>query len=149
MSIWPVVTAVAVPYVWVLRVGDQVAGDAIASGMVVGFLLAATFCAFGLLMSTFAASNRTSLAVTFFIFFALAIPTQLPCAATAGWLGELIMRVNPMTAGSHFIKQVTVADHAWGQEADWLIAPLVGAVVLPLAVLLLAGRLRLQGGFAK
>lgn len=148
LSVWPVVAVVAIPYVLILRSGGEVARDAIASGFVVGLLLAITFSAFGLAVSTISASNRVSLAVCFFIFLALLVPTQLPGGATSGWLGELLSRLNPMTAGSHFMKEVTVANDAWGQEAPWLISPVVAALVMPLVTVSMAARMRLQGGLS-
>jgi len=141
--VWPVMMVVAVPYVWALRAGPGLFADAIVAGFVVGSLLTAAFASLGLLVSTFSSANRLSLALSFFIFVVLLAPTQLPLS---GWLGDLIVRVNPVTAGSSFLDKVIVKNHGWGQESALLIAPILAALIATSLAFLVAGRLRLQGG---
>ena len=146
VSVWPVMLIVAVPYMWALRLGTGLFSDAILSGLLVGTLLVAAFASLGLLVSLFSASNRLSLAMTFFIFIVLLAPTQLPLS---GWFGDLIKQVNPMTAGSTFLQRVIVREAAWGDELHLLIAPLVAAVVLTTIAFIAAGRLRLHGSLGR
>jgi ABC-2 type transport system permease protein len=146
VSMWPVLLLVAVPYLWVLREGDSVFVEALLSALVVGTLLVAGFSSLGLLISIFSASNRLSLAVSFFIFVLLLAPTQLPLS---GWFGDLIIQINPMTAGSTFMQRVIVKEHAWGDELHLLIAPAVWALVVSTVAFIAAGRLRLQGSFGR
>jgi len=146
MSVWPVMMVVAVPYVWALRAGAGLFADAIVAGFVVGSLLTAAFASLGLLVSTFSNANRLSLALSFFIFVVLLAPTQLPLS---GWLGDLIVRVNPVTAGSSFLDKVVVKQHGWGQESALLIAPILAALITTSLAFLVAGRLRLQGGIER
>src|SRR5213594_2066239 len=70
-SLWIAAFAITVPYVWFLGRG-------------VGIL---------------STSNRVSLSVSLFALLALFAPTQLPSSAQQGWAGELLLRVNPITAG--------------------------------------------------
>lgn len=145
-SIWPVLILVAIPYVAALKPGAALFTDTIASGFVVGSILTAAFASLGLIVSTFSNSNRLSLALTFFIFVVLLAPTQLPLS---GWLGDRIVQVNPVTAGSSFIDNVITKGHGWGQEADLLIAPVAAAIIATSLAFLIAGRLRLQGGLER
>jgi ABC-2 type transport system permease protein len=146
VSVWPVMLAVAIPYIWALRAGTELFADALLAAAFVGTLLVLAFASLGLLVSIFSTSNRLSLAVTFFIFVVLLAPTQLPLS---GWFGDLIKQVNPMTAGSTFLQRVIVREVAWGDELHLLIAPLVAAVVLTTVAFIAAGRLRLHGGLGK
>jgi len=145
-SLWPVLLIVAVPYIWVLREGEGVFADAMLGTLVVGTLLVTGFASLGLLVSVFSGSNRLSLAVAFFIFVLLLAPTQLPLG---GWFGDLIVQINPMTAGSTFLHRVIVKEHGWGEDLDLLIAPVVWAIAVTAVAFIAAGRLRLQGSFGR
>jgi ABC-2 type transport system permease protein len=146
VTVWPVMLLVALPYLWALRAGTGLFTDALLAALVVGTLLVAAFASLGLLVSMFSASNRLSLAVTFFIFVVLLAPTQLPLS---GWFGDLITQVSPMSAGSTFLQRVIVREHAWGDELHLLIAPLVAALVFTTIAFIAAGRLRLHGSFGR
>ena len=137
---------VAIPYLWALRLGTESVQRRVVSGLLVGTLLVAAFASLGLLVSIFSASNRLSLAVTFFIFIVLLAPTQFPLS---GWFGDLIRQVNPMTAGSTFLQRVIVREAAWGDEWHLLIAPAVAAVLLTAIAFIAAARLRLHGSLGR
>lgn len=147
LSLWIGAMAIAVPYVWFL--GHQVgaAGEAMLIGLVAGTLLAIALTAFGIVVSTLARSNRISLSVSLFVLLALFAPTQLPTGAQQGWAGELLLRVNPVTATLHYIGRVVVDQHAWTRDLSWLVSPLVGAVVLTALAVAVAPRfITLRGG---
>jgi ABC-2 type transport system permease protein len=146
VSVWPVMLVVALPYIWALRAGTGLFADAVLSGLVVGTLLVVAFASLGLIVSIFSASNRLSLAVTFFIFVVLLAPTQLPLS---GWFGDLITQVSPMTAGSEFLQRVIVKEHAWGDDLHLLIAPAAAALIVFAVACVAAGRLRLHGSFGR
>jgi ABC-2 type transport system permease protein len=146
VSVWPVMLVVALPYIWALRAGTGLFADAVLSGLIVGTLLVVAFASLGLIVSIFSASNRLSLAVTFFIFVVLLAPTQLPLS---GWFGDLITQISPMTAGSEFLQRVIVKQHTWGDDLHLLIAPLAAAVILSVVAFVVAGRLRLHGSFGR
>lgn len=149
LTTWPVLMIVSTPYVWALRVGASVSVDAIVAGLVVGTLLAIAFASFGIIVSIFSESNRVSLAVGFIVFLVLMAPTQLPGGATNGWLGNILVQINPVNAGSRFLNRIIVSDHTWGQEANLLIAPAIAAVFVATLAVVLAGRIRLQGGIGR
>ncbi len=143
-SIWPVLMLVAFPYIWVLARGLGIVPETIVVAVLTGSLLTIAFCALGLIVSIFSSSNRLSLAVSFFVFVALAAPTQL---TFKGWLGGLLDRANPVTAAAEYVRGIVVRDHTFGQGLDWLWSPAIAAALGIALVFLLASQLRLRGGF--
>jgi len=146
VSVWPVLVAVAIPYIWALRVGTSLFADAIVAGFIVGSVVTVAFACLGMIVSSVSSSNRVSLAVSFFVFVALVAPTQLPLQ---GWLGDLLIKINPMTSGARFMNRVIVHDHAWDTEASFLISPIMALVIALIVVVVIAGRLRLHGGIGR
>jgi ABC-2 type transport system permease protein len=147
LSLWIGAMAIAVPYVWFLGHEVGAAGEALLIGLVAGTLLAVALTAFGIVVSALARSNRISLSVSLFVLLALFAPTQLPTGAQQGWAGELLLRINPVTATLHYIGRVVVDQHAWTRDLTWLLSPLLGAVVLTALAVAVAPRvITLRGG---
>jgi ABC-2 type transport system permease protein len=147
LSMWVAAFAIAVPYGWFLGRGVGVVGDSIATGLVVGTLLAIFLASLGIVVSIFTASNRVSLSLSLFLLLALFAPTQLPSNAQKGWAGELLLRVNPVTAGEHYVGKILVDHHPWREDASWLLSPVVAAAVFAVAACALGTRfIRLRGG---
>ena len=146
LSLWLVAFAITVPYVWFLGRGIGIVGHAVSAGLVVGTLLTIFLGSLGIVFSVFAGSNRVSLSVSLLLLLALFAPTQLPSSAQKGWAGELLLRVNPITAGEHYVGKIVVDAHPWRDDVSWLISPLVAAVVFAAAAAGLGARLlRLRG----
>jgi len=149
LSLWLGVFVVTIPYVWYLGRGIGVVAEALAAGLVVGTLLAVFLASLGVVVSLFTSSNRVSLSISLFLLLALFAPTQLPSGAQKGWAGELLLRINPISAGEHYIGKIVVSNHGWSEDASWLVSPLVAAIVFAAAVPLLGARfLRLGVGRA-
>lgn len=146
LTVWPVIMLVAVPYVYALRVGGELSIESIAAASMVGSILTVAFASFGMALSTFSDSNRLSLGLSLFVFVVLMAPTQLPLS---GWLGDLMVSVNPVSAGSRFLDRIIVNGHSWGDEATYLIAPIAAMIAGVVVMLLAAGRLRLEGGVGR
>jgi len=147
LSLWLAAYAITVPYAWFLGRGVGIVGDALVTGGVVGTMIAVFLASLGLIVSLFARSNRISLSLSLFLLLALFAPTQLPSNAQQGWAGELLLRMNPITAGEHYVGKILTNGHAWGEDVSWLLSPLVAAVVLPAAALILGSRfMQLRGG---
>src|SRR6185312_6100570 len=100
-------------------------------------LLAVCLAAFGLIVSMFANSNRVALSTSLFALLAVFAPTQLPSNAQRGWAGELLLRIDPVTAGLHYVGKIVTNGHVWSDDVSWLVSPLVAAVVLAIAAPLL------------
>lgn len=128
LTLWIAAYVVTVPYVWFLGRDVGVVPQALAAGALVGTLLALFLCALGGVISIASGSNRMSLSVSLFVLLALYAPSQLPSGAQKGRAGDLLLRVNPMTAGSHFMDSIVVNGHGWGDELSWLASPVVGAL---------------------
>lgn len=148
LSLWLAAFAITIPYVWFLGRGIGVVGDALASGLLVGTLLAVFLVSLGFLISLFSASNRVSLSLGLFLLLALFAPTQLPAGAQRGWAGELLLRVNPITAGEHYVGKILVDGHPWSADVAWLASPAVAASILPLVAVAGSHFVRLGGGTA-
>ena len=143
LTVWPAVLAVTIPYLWVLRAGSELFVDAVIASAIVGALLAIAFSCMGLIVSMFSNSNRLSLAVSFFVFVAMVIPTQL---SLKGWLDDALIQINPMTAGARFMDRLIVNNHTFGQEWTLLLAPVLAALLGLSIAVYLAGHLRLRAG---
>jgi ABC-2 type transport system permease protein len=139
-SLWLAAFAITIPYVWFLGRGVGIVGDALATGALVGTLLAVFLASLGGLVSIFAGSNRVSLSVSLFLLLALFAPTQFPTSAQQGWFGEFLLRANPLTAGEHYVGKVVVDGHAWSQDAFWLTSPIIAAALFALLAALAGAR---------
>jgi ABC-2 type transport system permease protein len=146
LSIWAVAFLVSIPYVWFLARGVGIVGVALAGGLVVGTLLALFVAGLGLLISSLSGSNRVSLSVSLFVLLALFAPTQLPSGAQQGWAGDLFIRIDPFSAGLHYLGKIVVDGHSAGQDISWLLSPVVAAGLAILAALGAARFLTLRGG---
>jgi ABC-2 type transport system permease protein len=147
LSLWLAALVITVPYVWFLGRGVGLVGEALASGFVVGTLVAIFLASFGVLVSVFAASNRVSLSLSLVVLLALFVPTQLPSSAQQGWAGDLLLRLNPLTAAEHYVGKIVTNGHAWSQDVSWLLSPALAAVVFTAAALVAGARFTgLRGG---
>jgi len=149
LSLWAVALVVTVPYLWFLGRGVGLVGDALVTGVVVGTLLAVSLASLGFLISVFASSNRVSLSLSLLLLLALFVPTQLPSAAQQARAGDLLLRLNPITAGEHYVGKVVTSAHPWSEDLSWLVSPFVCAGVFAALALLAGARfVRLGGGAA-
>ena len=146
LSLWAGAFLVTIPYVWYLGRGVGVVGEALAAGLVVGTLIAVFLASLGVLISTFSASNRVSLSVSLLLLLALFAPSQFPTSAQQGWAGDLLLRVNPLTAGEHYIGMIVVDAHSWSDDTSWLLSPVLGAAILAVAAIAAARSISLRGG---
>ena len=147
LSLWFVALIVSVPFVWFLGRDVGAVDDALTTGLAVGTLVALALTAFGVVVSSLAASNRLSLSLSLFVLLATFAPTLLPGGAKQGWAGELLQRVNPMTAAEHYMRNLVINQYDWTRELDWLLAPGIAAVGLTFVAILVVPRfVTLRGG---
>jgi ABC-2 type transport system permease protein len=142
-SLWLGAFLFAVPYIWWIGRDVGTFGKAIVGGFAVGTLLALTLTGIGLLVTTFSQSNGLSLAISFFVLLAMFAPNQMPAESTRGWAGELLLRVDPFSAGLLYLERLILNAHSLSQDLSLLLAPAVLAVVVPGVAYVVAGRLSL------
>jgi ABC-2 type transport system permease protein len=115
----------------------------------VGTLVAISLSAFGIIVSVLASTNRLSLSVSLFVLLALFAPTLLPAGAKQGWAGELLLRVNPMTAAEHYMRNIVINQYEWTKELSWLISPVAASILLAIVAVMVVPRfIRLRSGAA-
>ena len=149
LSLWFAAMVVAVPYLWFLGRDVGAVDDALLAGFIVGTLVAVSLTAFGLIVSVLSSSNRVSLSVSLFVLLALFAPTLLPGGAKQGWAGELLQRINPMTAAEHYMRNIVINQYDWTKELAWLISPAIASVGLTLLAIFVVSRfMSLRGGAA-
>ena len=146
LSLWLGAFVVLVPYVWFIGRGINIVGVALLSGLAVGTLLAVFLAGLGLLVSALAGSNRMSLSISLFILLALYAPNQLPTGAQQGWAGDLILRIDPFSSASHYLGRIVVDGYSAGQDASWLLSPVIAAVLTTAGALIFGGRVSLRAG---
>ena len=121
VSPWPATLAVTIPYLSVLSQGDEVFRQAVLWGALLGSVLAPAYTAVGMLVSYWCNSNKTSLFVSLGIYVLFLIPAQLPGRAQTGAMGQLLQKVNPMAATTHFLSKTLVNNRTVGEFWTWLI----------------------------
>jgi ABC-2 family transporter protein len=147
---WPAAFLISVPALFVTSQGDEVFGQALVLGAIFGTLLAIAFAGFGLLVSTWSNSNKTSMFICLIVWLLLFLLTQLPGEVQKGDFGYFVQRINPMQAISEFLEKVLVNHRTIAEKADFLRSTYVavGAVLVILFVFA-APRLRLDAGRAR
>src|SRR5262249_8352944 len=130
LSVWLVLLLIAAPYLWFLGGNVGAVGDALGAGATGGTLVALSLAALGIMISALTSTNRLSLSISLFVLLALFAPTQFPTGAQSGWFGDLLLRVNPISAALHWMGKVVVDGHSWRHDADWLVSPIAAAVLL-------------------
>jgi ABC-2 type transport system permease protein len=146
MSLWLVAYVVSVPYIWYLARGTGVLGRALVAGLGVGTLIVLFLCSLGLAISAVTGSNRVALSVSFFLLLAAFFPTQLPTAAQSGGVADFLLRVDPVTAGLHYLSELVVRGRPAGEDVGWLVGPIVLAVAAAAAACTVGARMSLRPG---
>lgn len=150
ISPWPMALLVAIPFLIMLAQGDPVFGQSLLWGGLLGSVLALAFTAFGMLVSIWSNSNKTSLFVSLIVYILLLLPTQFPGTAQTGAMGQLLKKVNPLEATNQFLEKVLVNNRTLEEMGSWLAAPLLfAALVLVLLFVVSAPRLRLDAAAAR
>ena len=124
LSLWLAAFVVTVPYVWFLGPRRRRRRRRGGAGCVVGTLLAVVLGALGIVVSALRAARTASASRSACSsLLALFAPTQLPAGAQQGWAGELLLRVNPVTAGEHYIGKSSSTAHGWSRDAAGSSSP--------------------------
>jgi len=144
MSPWPAAMIVSVPYVATLSQGDRVLWLALFWGAVMGTLSAIAFVGFGMLVSIWSDSSRTSLFVCLLVYAGLLIPAQLPTEFLNSRSGVLVSAIDPVQSSSRLLTKVLAEGRSLGEVWIYLVAPaVVTALIMGLLFAYSAPRLRL------
>jgi ABC-2 type transport system permease protein len=131
ISPWPVALLLATVHLNVLAPNPEAFMQSLFLGGVLGSLLVIGFTGFGVLLSLWTESNRTSLFTGLFTTILFLIPTQFPYGtAQAGFMGQLVKRINPIESVNQFIEKLLVNNRTFEEMASWLAAPIIFAVVV-------------------
>jgi hypothetical protein len=147
MTPWPAAFLISVPTLVVVAQGNDVLGQALVLGAIIGTALAVAFASFGLLVSTWCNSNKTSMFVTLAVWLLLFLLTQLPGEVQKGDFGYFVQRLNPIQASSEFLEKVLVNNRTVAEKAPYLRSSEIAVVLIPAVLFLIAApRLRLVAG---
>lgn len=130
ISPWPIALLIAAAHLNVLAPSPEAFMQSLLLGGVLGSLLVIGFTGFGVLLSLWSESNRTSLFIGLFTTILFLIPTQFPGTAQAGFMGQMVKRINPMESVNQFIEKMLVNNRTFEEMASWLTAPIIFAVVV-------------------
>ena len=147
-SPWPLAALIAVPYVLVLSQGNDIVPHALLWGAILGTILVPAFTGFGMLVSMWSGSNRTSLFASLTLYLLFLLPVQFPGTAQAGTFGKLLKKLDPLEGADHFLENTIVNNRTPHELMPYLWASIVfAALVFLLLFLFAAPRLELDGGF--
>ena len=148
ITVWPASLAITIPYMYVLAQGDEVFGQSVFWGALLGSILAPAFAAIGMFVSYWCNSNKTSFFVSIGIYLLFLLPVQLPGRAQTGAAGQFLQWVNPIAGEYHFLSKILVNNRTLAEWWTWLIPPVVFALVSYILTLLVGGAQPRIGGRA-
>jgi hypothetical protein len=144
---WPAAFLISIPTLIVVAQGNDVLGQALVVGGILGTALAVAFASFGLLVSTWCNSNKTSMFITLSVWLLLFLLTQLPGEVQKGDFGYFVQRINPIQASSEFLEKVLVNNRTIAEKAPYLRSSEIAVLIIPTLLFLVAApRLRLVAG---
>ncbi len=137
LSPWPFILAISAVYIGLLAPNAQIFWLALLLVGVLGTVLVIISAGFGLIVSIYSNSNRSSLSVSLVVLLLSLVETQLPQGGQSGNVGRLFKRVNPIESILQVTEKVlinnrTIAEmnNPSGPEGFWLLSPLVLMVVV-------------------
>jgi ABC-2 type transport system permease protein len=137
LSPWPVILAICVPYSALLAPSIQFLTYSMFVLALVGTILVVLAAGFGLLVSIYSNSNKSSLSIGLVVLLLSLSFTQLPGTAQTGNIGRFFKRINPMESTWHFTEKVLVNNRTiaemtdfGGPEGNWLLSPILLTVLV-------------------
>jgi ABC-type transport system involved in multi-copper enzyme maturation permease subunit len=124
-STWPVSLLATIPYTYALAQGDEVFGQAIKWGALVGTALAPAFVALGMVVSFWSSNNKTSMFVSLSVYLLFLLPTQLQGRAQGGIMGLFFQALNPLAGTRHFLAGILVNNRTPGEYAEFMTSTVV------------------------
>jgi len=154
-SPWPVALAISIPYWLVLAKGDPVILPTIVWGAIAGTFMAFAMAGIGMLVSTWSATNKSSMLISLGVYLLLLLQTQVTRPGIAPTARELqraavLQWTNPWHGVSEFVGNITALGLAPSEALHLLIVPAVFPALIIALVLLVASRsLRLEPATGK
>ncbi|MDP1713156.1 MAG: ABC transporter permease subunit [Anaerolineales bacterium] len=147
ISLWPLAYLITIPFVVLLSQGNNILVTALLTGAFLGTLLSLAFTGFGMLVSIWSNSNRTSLFVSLTVYLLFLLPVQFPGGAQTGTMGRLLKQLDPLEGADHFLEKIIVNNRTVGEVLPFLWASVIFAVLIFVLLFLFAApRLNLDGG---
>jgi ABC-2 type transport system permease protein len=137
LSPWPFLLAISTVYIALLAPTAQTFWLALLLAGVLGSLLVIISAGFGLLVSIYSNSNRSSLSVSLVVLLLSVVETQLPSGGQTGNVGYLFKRINPIESTFQVTEKVLVnnrtiteMNNPIGSQGFWLLSPLLVALLV-------------------
>ena len=149
ITFWPAAFVIAIPTFKLLSQGDEIFGQGLFWGGILGTVMVFAYVGLGMLVSFWSNSNKTSYFVSLGIYILFLVPAQLPGTAQTGVMGQFLQWINPIAAVNHFLSKILVNNIKFSEFWTWIEAP-VGFTIIILGILFLyaAPGLRLEEGRA-
>jgi hypothetical protein len=147
VTFWPAAFVIAIPTFNLLSQGDEIFGQGLFWGGLLGTVMVFAYVGLGMLVSYWSNSNKTSYFVSLGIYILFLVPAQLPGTAQTGVMGQFLQWVNPIAAVNHFLSKILVNNIKFSEFWTWLEAPFAFcALILGTLFLYAAPGLRLEEG---
>ncbi len=137
LSPWPFILAISTVYIALLAPNAQIFWLGLLLVSTLGSLLVIIFAGFGLLVSIYSNSNRSSLSVGLVVLLLSLVDTQLPSGGQTGNVGYLFKRIFPIEATLQVTEKVLVnnrtiteMNNPFGSQGFWLLSPLLAALLV-------------------
>jgi ABC-type transport system involved in multi-copper enzyme maturation permease subunit len=152
VSPWPIILVVASPYAAMLAPRAQFFWYALLIISLGGTLVVIISAGFGLLVSIYSNSNKSSLSISLVVLVLSLAFTQLPGTSQTGNIGRLFRRMNPMESTWSFTEKALVNNRTideltsiTGPEGNWLLSPLLVTGLILVLLFAYSHRLNLEG----
>jgi ABC-type transport system involved in multi-copper enzyme maturation permease subunit len=147
LTFWPVTFLLAIPTLRILSQGDEVFGQGLLWGGILGSIIVLVYVGLGMLVSFWSNTNKSSYIVSLGIYILFLIPAEMPEAVQTGMMRQVLEWINPLAAVNHFFSKILLNNTSFSESLIWLEAPVAFAIiVLGMLFLYAAPGLRLEGG---
>ena len=137
LSPWPFILAISTVYIALLAPSAQIFWLALLLVSVLGSILVIIYSGFGLFVSIYSNSNRSSLSISLVVLLLSLVETQLPSGGQTGNVGYLFKRIDPIEATLQVTEKVLVNNRTMtemnnplGSQGFWLLSPLFVALLI-------------------
>ncbi len=119
---WGILLAVSLPYLVIVGKGERNLLAGIVYLIPLGTLLAVTFSAFSMGLSSRMKSVKGSLIISFFVFLFAGSPIFLPAAQRSSWFGRILDFINPFASAINTFDSVVIDGQGFSCQATRMAA---------------------------